>query len=160
MNLTYYEIYRMRGQAYILRQKLIACACAHGIKAAALTFACSRNTVRKWLRGIQPGKPSKLQKLSRRPKKCPHQTPRHIERRVRGVVAVVEIDGNDEEMVFLTNNQTLSAYTVAELYQARWDIEVFFKQIKRTLQLADFMGHNAKALCWQMWIGLLVHLFL
>jgi len=34
---------------------------------------------------------------------------------------------------------------VAELYRCRWDIEVFFKEIKQTLQLADFLGHSANA---------------
>ena len=79
---------------------------------------------------------------------------------LRRVVAIVEIDGKDEEVVFLTNNMDWSAWTVAELYRSRWDIEVFFKEIKQTLQLADFLGHSANAVRWQMWIGLLVHLIL
>jgi hypothetical protein len=37
---------------------------------------------------------------------------------------------------------------------------VFFKEIKQTLQLADFLGHNANAVRWQIRIGLLVHLLL
>ena len=49
---------------------------------------------------------------------------------------------------------------MAELYRARWEIEVFFKEIKQTLQLADFLGNNANAVQWQVWIGLLVHLLL
>jgi len=80
--------------------------------------------------------------------------------RLRRIVAIVEIDGKDEEMVFLTNNFDWSGWTVAELYRSRWDIEVFFKEIKQTLQLADFLGHNANAVRWQIWIGLLVHLLL
>jgi hypothetical protein len=79
---------------------------------------------------------------------------------LRRVVALVEIDGKDVEMVFLTNHLTWSAWTVAELYRCRWDIEVFFKEIKQTLQLADFLGHSANAVRWQIWIGLLVHLLL
>lgn len=78
----------------------------------------------------------------------------------RRIVALVEVDGEDREMVFLTNQMTWSAWTVAELYRCRWDIEVFFKEIKQTLQLADFLGHNANAVHWQVWIGLLVHLLL
>jgi hypothetical protein len=39
-------------------------------------------------------------------------------------------------------------------------IEVFFKQIKQTLQLADFLGHNANAVRWQVWIALLVYVLL
>jgi hypothetical protein len=82
--------------------------------------------------------------------------PRYL-RRVR---ALVEVDGKDVEMTFLTNHLTWSAWTVAELYRCRWDIEVFFKEIKQTLQLADFLGHSANAVRWQIWIGLLVHLLL
>lgn len=80
--------------------------------------------------------------------------------RLRRVVAWVEVDGQDVEMVFLTNHLAWSAWTVAELYRCRWDIEVFFKEIKQTLQLADFLGHSANAVRWQIWMGLLVHLLL
>ena len=79
---------------------------------------------------------------------------------LRRVTAIVEINGEDVEMVFLTNHFTWSAWTVTELYRCRWDIEVFFKEIKQTLQLSDFLGHNANAVRWQMWMGLLVHLML
>jgi hypothetical protein len=79
---------------------------------------------------------------------------------LRRVVALVEIDDKEVEMVFLTNHFTWSAWTVAELYRCRWDIEVFFKEIKPTLPLADFLGHSANAVRWQIWIGLLVHLLL
>ncbi|MBU0715721.1 MAG: IS4 family transposase [Verrucomicrobia bacterium] len=86
-----------------------------------------------------------------------HQAyPRHLRR----IVALVEVDGKDEILAFLSNQLTWSAWTVAELYRCRWDIEVFFKEIKQTLQLADFLGHNANAVRWQMWMGLLVHLIL
>ena len=79
---------------------------------------------------------------------------------LRRIVALVEVDGDDREMVFLTNHLEWSAWTVTELYRCRWDIEVFFKEIKQTLQLSDFLGHSANAVTWQIWIGLLVHLLL
>ena len=63
-------------------------------------------------------------------------------------------------MVFLTNNLKWSPRSVADLYRCRWQIEVFFKQIKQTLQLADFLGHNANAVRWQVWIALLVYVLL
>ena len=85
---------------------------------------------------------------------------RNYPQRLRRVVALIEIDGKDQELVFLSNHLTWSAWTVAELYRCRWDIEVFFKEIKQTLQLSDFLGHNANAVRWQIWIGLLVHLLL
>jgi Transposase DDE domain len=49
---------------------------------------------------------------------------------LRRVRALVEIDGKEREMEFLTNNLQWSAASVAELYRCRWQIEVFFKQIK------------------------------
>lgn len=70
---------------------------------------------------------------------------------LRRVTALVELDGEDRVMVFLTNNLEWSPTSVAELYRCRWQIEVFFKQIKQTLQLADFLGNNANAVNWQLW---------
>lgn len=82
MNLTYFEIYQMKGRRYILRQKLVAYAWEHGRKATARVFGCSRNTIRKWLRRYRRRKPSSLNEESRRPHGCPHQTPAAVERRV------------------------------------------------------------------------------
>ena len=79
---------------------------------------------------------------------------------LRRVVALVEVDGELREMVFLTNNFAWSAQTVCDLYRCRWSIEVFFKELKQTLQLADFLGHNANAVRWQVWTALLVYLLL
>lgn len=79
---------------------------------------------------------------------------------MRRVVALVEVDGQEREMVFLTNQLLWSPKTVAELYRCRWEIEVFFKQIKQTLQIADFLGHNANAVRWQIWMALLSYVLL
>jgi hypothetical protein len=79
---------------------------------------------------------------------------------MRRVVALVEVEGEMREMVFLTNNLEWSAQTIADLYRCRWSIEVFFKELKQTLQLADFLGHNANAVRWQVWTALLVYLLL
>jgi len=79
---------------------------------------------------------------------------------MRRVVALVEVDGEMREMVFLTNHLEWSAQTMADLYRCRWSIEVFFKELKQTLQLADFLGHNANAVRWQVWTALLVYLLL
>jgi hypothetical protein len=80
--------------------------------------------------------------------------------RLRRVTAVVELDGRQVEMEFLTNNFVWSPATVADLYRCRWQIEVFFKQIKQTLQLCDFLGHSANAVRWQVWIALLLYVLL
>jgi len=77
--------------------------------------------------------------------------------RLRRVVALVEVDGKEREMTFLTNNLEWSPRSVADLYRCRWEIEVFFKQIKQTLPLADFLGHNANAVQWQVWTALLTY---
>lgn len=79
---------------------------------------------------------------------------------LRRVVALVEVQGSTQEMTFLSNNLQWSPQTVAELYRCRWQIEVFFKQIKQTLQLADFLGHSANAVRWQVWMALLVYVLL
>jgi hypothetical protein len=79
---------------------------------------------------------------------------------MRRIVAWVEVDGQERLMSFLTNQLTWSAESVVELYRCRWRIEVFFKQIKQTLQLADFLGTSANAVRWQVWTALLVYLLL
>ncbi len=79
---------------------------------------------------------------------------------MRRIVALVQVDSEEREMVFLTNNLIWSPRSVADLYRCRWQIEVFFKQIKQTLQLADFLGHNANAVRWQVWIAMLVYVLL
>jgi len=79
---------------------------------------------------------------------------------MRRIEAIVEIDGQEREMTFLTNNLEWSPRTVADLYRCRWEIEVFFKQIKQTLQLADFPRHDANAVRWQVWMALLVYVLL
>ena len=79
---------------------------------------------------------------------------------LRCVTAEVEYDGKMLEMSFLTNNLEWSARTIAELYRARWGIETFFKELKQTCQIRDFIGYNENAVKWQVWTGLLVHMLL
>ena len=79
---------------------------------------------------------------------------------LRMVTALVDVDGQEREMTFITNNTVWSARTIAELYRARWSIELFFKELKQTLQLRDFIGTNEKAVKWQVWTGLITHLLL
>ncbi len=79
---------------------------------------------------------------------------------LRRVVALVEVDGQWRQMEFLSSNLEWSAQTIVDLYRCRWEIEVFFKEIKQTLQLADFLGHNANAVRWQVWTALLTYVLL
>lgn len=80
--------------------------------------------------------------------------------RLRRVVMLVEINEKDVEMTFITNNVEWAASSVGALYQARWGIEVFFKQIKQTLKVCDFLGHNKEAIRWQLWSALLLYVLL
>lgn len=79
---------------------------------------------------------------------------------LRRVTAMVEVNGKERIMVFLTNHLDWSPVTVCDLYRSRWQIEVFFKQLKQTVQLVDFLGNSANAVKWQVWTALLVHLLL
>jgi hypothetical protein len=79
---------------------------------------------------------------------------------MRRVVALVELDGRLQEMTFICSNLVWSAQTIVDLYRCRWQIEVFFKEIKQTLQLADFLGHSANAVRWQVWMALVTYLLL
>lgn len=79
---------------------------------------------------------------------------------LRVIQAEVEVNGKKKTMTFLTNNTQWAASSIADLYKSRWAIEVFFKQLKQTLQLADFLGHNKHAVRWQIWTALLTYLLL
>ena len=79
---------------------------------------------------------------------------------IRRVEAIVEVDGKEVVMVFITNNLKWSAQSVCDLYRCRWGIEAFFKQLKQTLQLSDFLGNSKNAIQWQVWSALLLYLLL
>jgi hypothetical protein len=79
---------------------------------------------------------------------------------LRRVEALVEINGTDKVLVFITNNLDWAASSICDLYKSRWGIEVFFKQLKQTLQLADFLGHSENAVRWQIWTALLTYVLL
>jgi hypothetical protein len=79
---------------------------------------------------------------------------------LRRVVALVTLDGVEQEMAFLTNHLSWSAQTIADLYRCRWEIEKFFRQIKQTLQLGDFLGNSENAVKWQIGMALLLYVLL
>lgn len=62
--------------------------------------------------------------------------------------------------VFLSNNFTLDAKTIADLYRSRWQIEVFFKEIKQFLKIKKFIGTNENAVKIQLYTALIVYLLL
>ena len=59
--------------------------------------------------------------------------------------------------VFLTNNFTLPALTIAQLYKSRWQVELFFKWIKQHLRIKAFYGTSENAVKTQIWIALSVY---
>jgi hypothetical protein len=79
---------------------------------------------------------------------------------IRIVTAKVVVDGKAVIMKFMTNNSQWAASSICDLYKSRWSVEVFFKQIKQTLQLADFLGHSENAVRWQIWTALLTYLIM
>ncbi len=84
----------------------------------------------------------------------------HYPGELRRVTVLVEVDDELREMVFLTNHLEWSAQTIADLYRCRWSIETFFKELKQTLQLADFLGHSERAVKWQVWTALPAYVLL
>ena len=57
----------------------------------------------------------------------------------------------------MTNNFLLPAFTIAQLYRSRWNIEVFFKWIKQHLRIKSFYGNSENAVKTQIWIAIGVY---
>lgn len=62
-----------------------------------------------------------------------------------------------KSLVFLTNNFTLPALTIAQLYRSRWQVELFFKWIKQHLRIKTFFGTSENAVKSQIWIAVSVY---
>ena len=60
-------------------------------------------------------------------------------------------------LVFLTNQTTLPAATICDLYKARWQVELFFKWIKQHLRIKRFYGTSENAVKTQIWIAVSVY---
>jgi transposase len=60
-------------------------------------------------------------------------------------------------LVFLTNNFTLPALTIARLYKCRWQVELFFKWIKQHLRIKAFYGTTDNAVKTQVWVAISVY---
>jgi hypothetical protein len=63
-----------------------------------------------------------------------------------------------KRLVFLTNEFDLPAVTIAKLYKARWQIELFFKWIKQHLRIKAFYGTSQNAVKGQIWIAVSTYL--
>jgi len=64
----------------------------------------------------------------------------------------------EKRLVFLTNNFTLPAHVIAELYRCRWQVELFFKWIKQHLRIKAFYGTSENAVKTQVWIAMCSYL--
>lgn len=64
---------------------------------------------------------------------------------------------NEKRLEFLTNNFSLPAITIANLYKCRWQVELFFKWIKQHLRIKAFYGTSENAVKSQIWIAVSVY---
>jgi hypothetical protein len=80
-------------------------------------------------------------------------------KRYPNVLRLVTIETEQgERLGFKTNQMTLAASTIAEIYKDRWQIEVFFKLIKQNLRIKSFVGTSANAVWTQIWTALIAML--
>src|SRR3954464_9322521 len=80
-----------------------------------------------------------------------HECPIHL-RRIR-----FKDPETGKTLVFLTNQTSLPAATVCDLYKARWQVELFFKWIKQHLRIKRFYGTSENAVKTQIWIAVSVY---
>ena len=64
----------------------------------------------------------------------------------------------DSRLIFLTNNFLLPALIIAQLYRARWQVELFFRWIKQHLRIKAFYGTSENAVKTQVWVALSTYL--
>ena len=75
--------------------------------------------------------------------------------KLRKVVCIDPEDGT--RYIFLTNNLTASAETIAELYRNRWSVELFFKWIKQHLRIKKFWGTSENAVRIQIYCAIITY---
>ena len=63
-------------------------------------------------------------------------------------------------LIFLTNNTTLPALTIAALYKSRWQVELFFKWIKQHLRIKRFLGTSENAVKTQVWCAVATYVLI
>lgn len=64
----------------------------------------------------------------------------------------------NKKLTFFSNEFTLDAKTIADIYKARWEIELFFKTIKQNLKIKRFIGTSRNAVMTQIWIAMIAYL--
>lgn len=69
-------------------------------------------------------------------------------------------DINNQVIEVITNQMTWTANTISELYKSRWQIEIFFREIKQLLHIKSFIGTSENAVMIQIWTALITILIL
>ena len=81
------------------------------------------------------------------------KNPKYNGKRLRRVAVWNEEKGFTVEL--LTNNFTWTANTIGELYKSRWQVEIFFREIKQLLRIKTFIGTSENAVMIQIWTALI-----
>ena len=79
-------------------------------------------------------------------------------KKIRRVAIWDEI--NNQVIELITNQTTWTANTIGELYKSRWDVEIFFRDIKQLLHIKSFIGTSQNAVMIQIWTALITILIL
>lgn len=69
-------------------------------------------------------------------------------------------EDNDKELIFLTNNFSLTSEIISNLYKDRWKIELFFKWIKQHLRIKSFYGTTENSVKTQIWIAISIYVLI
>jgi len=67
---------------------------------------------------------------------------------------------NQQTIEVITNQMSWTANTITELYKARWEVEIFFRDIKQQLHIKSFIGTSQNAVMIQIWTALITILIL
>lgn len=67
---------------------------------------------------------------------------------------------NQQVIEIITNQMSWTANTISELYKARWQVEIFFREIKQLLHIKSFIGTSQNAVMIQIWTALITILLL
>jgi len=89
---------------------------------------------------------------------CGINTRKKYPKRLRRVAIYDE--KNDQTIELITNQLSWTANTISELYKSRWQIEIFFKEIKQLLKIKSFIGTSENAVMIQVWTAMITILML
>jgi FOG: Transposase and inactivated derivatives len=73
---------------------------------------------------------------------------------------VVGDEVNQQKIELITNQTQWAASTIAQLYKCRWQVEIFFREVKQLLHIKSFIGTSPNAVLIQIWTALIIILIL